>query len=224
MVFHFGISARQYLKMSAISRSEGLGGKMYVPRAMYSFSTSFWIVPVSWSPVTPCSSADELVQQQQQRGGGVDRHRRGDLVQRDAVEQHPHVVDRVDGDAHLADLAVRDRGVGVVAHLGGQVEGDGQARRAVGDELPVAGVGLGGRAEAGVLAHRPGAAGVHRRIDAPREGVRARLAQLLGRVPAVQRLRAVDRLDGQSGLRLARHGRVPPAGALLAGPDRRDGL
>ena len=46
-MFHFGISARQYLKMSAISRSDGFGGKMYVPRAMYSLSTSFWIVPVS---------------------------------------------------------------------------------------------------------------------------------------------------------------------------------
>lgn len=55
-MFHFGISALQYLKMSAISRSEGLGGKMYVPRAMYSFSTSFWIVPVSRSAGTPCSS------------------------------------------------------------------------------------------------------------------------------------------------------------------------
>jgi hypothetical protein len=57
MVFHFGISVLQYLKMSAIKRREGLGGKMYVPRAMYSLSTSFWIVPVSWSALTPCSSA-----------------------------------------------------------------------------------------------------------------------------------------------------------------------
>ena len=57
MVFHRGISARQYLKMSAVSRSEGWGGKMYVPRAMYSLSTSFWIVPVSLSAGTPCSSA-----------------------------------------------------------------------------------------------------------------------------------------------------------------------
>lgn len=56
MVFHFGISARQYLKMSAISRSEGAGGKMYVPRAMYSLSTSFWMVPVSCCAGTPCSS------------------------------------------------------------------------------------------------------------------------------------------------------------------------
>jgi hypothetical protein len=30
---------------------------MYVPRAMYSFSTSFWIVPFSWPLGTPCSCA-----------------------------------------------------------------------------------------------------------------------------------------------------------------------
>ena len=157
---------------------------MYVPRAMYSLRMSFWIVPVSWSAGDALLLGDELVEQQQHRGGRVDRHRRGDLVQRDAVEQDPHVVDRVDRHADLADLAVRDRRVGVVAHLGGQVEGDRQARRAVRDQLVVAGVGLGGGAEAGVLAHRPRPAGVHRRVDAAGERVRARLAQLLGRVPA----------------------------------------
>ena len=67
----------------------------------------------------------------------------------------PHVVDRVDGHADLADLAVRDRVVGVVAHLGRQVERDRQARRAGREQLVVAGVGLGGGAEAGVLAHGP---------------------------------------------------------------------
>ena len=30
---------------------------MYVPRAMYSLSTSFWIVPVSFVPGMPCRSA-----------------------------------------------------------------------------------------------------------------------------------------------------------------------
>ncbi len=29
---------------------------MKLPRAMYSFSTSFWVVPVSCSAATPCSS------------------------------------------------------------------------------------------------------------------------------------------------------------------------
>ena len=122
---------------------------------MYSFRMSFWIVPFSAVPGTPVLLGDELVEQQQHGGRRVDRHRRRDLVQRDAVEQHPHVVDRVDRDADLADLAVRHRRVGVEPHLGGQVEGDREAGRAGGEQLVVAGVGLRGRAEAGVLAHRP---------------------------------------------------------------------
>ena len=73
---------------------------------MYSFSTSFWIVPVSCRRGDALLLADELVEQQQQRGGRVDRHRRRHLVERDAVEQDPHVLDRVDRDADLADLAV----------------------------------------------------------------------------------------------------------------------
>jgi hypothetical protein len=32
----------QYAKTSVTSRSEGPGGKMYVPRAMNSFRMSFW--------------------------------------------------------------------------------------------------------------------------------------------------------------------------------------
>ncbi|CAG6395575.1 hypothetical protein SCOCK_330086 [Actinacidiphila cocklensis] len=162
--------------------------------------------------------ADELVEQQQQRGGRVDRHRRGHLVQRDAVEEHQHVVDRVDGDADLADLAVRDGRVRVVAHLGGQVEGDRQAHGAVGDQLLVARVGLRGGAEAGVLAHRPGPSGVHRRVDPPGERVPAGLAELLRRVPVPQRLRAVDRLDRQAAFRLARHAsRLRSAGGVGLG-------
>ena len=39
-------------------------------------------------------------------GRRVDRHRDGDLAEVDAVEQRRHVVERVDGDALAADLAV----------------------------------------------------------------------------------------------------------------------
>jgi len=39
--------------VSVMSRIEGPGGKMYVPRAMYSLRMSFWIVPLSLSAVTP---------------------------------------------------------------------------------------------------------------------------------------------------------------------------
>ena len=42
--------------MSVTTRRLGVGGKMYVPRAMYSLSTSFWMVPRNCAGSTPCSS------------------------------------------------------------------------------------------------------------------------------------------------------------------------
>ena len=54
--------------------------------------------------------ADQLVEQQQHGGGRVDRHRRGDLGERDAVEHPPHVVDRVDGHAGAARPRPRTAG------------------------------------------------------------------------------------------------------------------
>jgi hypothetical protein len=44
-------------QMSATSRSDGSGGKMYVPRAMYSLRMSFCTVPWSAVRATPRSSA-----------------------------------------------------------------------------------------------------------------------------------------------------------------------
>jgi len=43
--------------MSTISRRDGAGGKMYVPRDRYSLTMSFCVVPRSASVGTPCSSA-----------------------------------------------------------------------------------------------------------------------------------------------------------------------
>ena len=83
-----------------------------------------------------------------------------------------------------------DRVVGVVAHLGRQVEGDRQPAGAGLDQLVVALVGLRGGAEPGVLAHRPRPAGVHRRVDAAGERVRAGLAEPRRRVPAGRAPRA----------------------------------
>ena len=59
-------------------------------------------------------------------GGAVDGHGGGDLVEGDAVEEDLHVLQGVDGDAAPADLARGQGVVGVVAHEGGQVEGDRQ--------------------------------------------------------------------------------------------------
>src|SRR5205809_211364 len=42
---------------SVASRIDGRGGKMYVPRAMYSFRMSFWVVPPTRSAGTPCRLA-----------------------------------------------------------------------------------------------------------------------------------------------------------------------
>ena len=60
---------------------------------------------------------DELVEQQQDGRRRVDRHRRRHLVERQVAQQQAHVLERVDGHADLADLALGARVVRVVAHL-----------------------------------------------------------------------------------------------------------
>ena len=60
MVFHFGMFLEQKSKMSVMRRIDGLGGKIYVPRAMYSLRMSFWIVPESAFIGTPCFSATAM--------------------------------------------------------------------------------------------------------------------------------------------------------------------
>ncbi len=152
---------------------------MKFPRAMYSLRMSFWVVPRSCSAGDALLLADELVEQQQGGGRRVDRHRRGHLVERDAVEHPAHVVDRVDGHAGAAHLAHAERVVRVAAELRGQVERHRQPGRAVLDQVVEALVRLLGARVAGVLAHRPLAAAVHVRVDPAREGVLPGLAEPL---------------------------------------------
>jgi hypothetical protein len=127
---------------------------------------SFWMVPVSCLCSTPCSSAADDVEREHRQHGAVHRHRHRHAVERDAVEQLPHVVDRVDRDARHADVARDPRVVGVVAAVGGQVERDREALLARGEVAPVERVRLGGRGEPGVLADGPRLGGVHRRVRA----------------------------------------------------------
>ena len=117
---------------------------------------------------------DELVEEQQQRGRRVDGHRRRDLAERDAVEQHLHVGERVDRDAGAPDLARGVRVVRVVAELRRQVECDREAGLAALEQVAEALVRLLGGGEAGVLADRPGTAAVHVRVRPARERVLAR--------------------------------------------------
>jgi hypothetical protein len=155
--------------MSTTMRSEGVGGQIHSFCAMNSFSMSFWIVPPSAVHGMPCSSATARYIASADARRAVHRHRRGDLVEADVLEERAHVAERRHGDALAADLAAGARVVGVVAHEGGHVEGGREARLALAEEETEARVGVLGGAEAGELAHRPEPAAVHARIDAARE-------------------------------------------------------
>ena len=126
---------------------------------MYSLSTSFWMVPPSSRNAALVGHCD--VEREQRRRRRVDGHGRGDLVERQPVEQDPHVLDRVDGHAHAADLAARTARGPSRAHLGGQIEGHAEPGLALLEQELVATVGLGRSGKAGILAHGPEAAAVH---------------------------------------------------------------
>jgi hypothetical protein len=83
-----------------------------------------------------------LVERQQPHGRGIDCHRSVGLLQRDAVEERPHVAEVPDRDADAADLAAGEDMVGVVSGLGGQVERDRQPRLALGEVAAVQRIGL----------------------------------------------------------------------------------
>ena len=117
--------------------------------------------------------AHRLVHGHQDGGGRVDGHGGADLLQGDAVEHGLHVAQGVDGDAHLPHLAQGLRVVGVVAELGGQVEGDAEAGLALVQQELEALVRLFRRAVAGVLADAPQAAAVHGGLDAAGVGILA---------------------------------------------------
>ena len=141
---------------------------------------------------------DELVEEEQQGRGRVDRHRRRDLVQRDPAEQDLHVGDRVDRDTRAPDLAGGERIVGVVAELSRQVERDREPRLPTVEQVAEALVRLLGGGEARVLADRPRPAAVHVRVRPARE---RELAGELGRADRVAR--PIHRGDLDPGVRLA---------------------
>src|SRR6267143_626017 len=111
------------------------------------------------------------IETEQDCGGGVDGHGRGEFFQGDAVEERLHVFEGINGDAHAADLAEGERVVGIHANLRGQIESDGTPGLALGAEVAIALVGFDGGAEASVLAHGPQAAAVHGGVDTAGEGI-----------------------------------------------------
>ena len=137
----------------------------------------------------------QLVEEQQHRRRRVDRHRRGHPVLGDPAHEQLHVVERVDGDTHLAHLAVRHRVVAVVPHLRRQVEGDRQPALPGTQQVVEALVGLFRAAESGVLPHRPEPRAVPVGPDPPCEG------ELAGRRPVLLML-SVEALERQPRFRL----------------------
>ena len=100
---------------------------MYSFCAMNSLRMSFWIVPDSVLPVRALLLGDDQIHREDHRRRRVDRHRRRDVGERDAVEQPLHVGERDDADAALADFAERQLVVRVAPHQRRQIEGDAQA-------------------------------------------------------------------------------------------------
>ncbi len=136
---------------------------------------------------TPCSSAGDDVAGEHRQHRAVHRHRHGHLVERDAVEEDLHVLDRVDRDAGLADVADDARVVAVVAAVRREVERDRQTHLPGGEVLAVEGVRLLGGREAGVLADRPRPVRVHRRPRRRARTARSRAARRRSRGPRGRR-------------------------------------
>jgi len=99
----------------------------------------------------------------------VHGHRDGHLVERDAVEEHLHVEDRINGDAGLTDIPDDARVVGIIAAMGGEVEGDGETLLPCCQVAAIECVGFLGSREPGILADRPGLEAIHGGIRTAQE-------------------------------------------------------
>ena len=105
--------------------------------------------------------------------GAVHCHRHGHFVKGDTVEEHLHILYRANAHAGFAYVAHYARMVGIVAAVGGQIEGYREAFLARREVAAVEGVGFGGGREAGILADGPGPDGVHAAIRTTEEGGKA---------------------------------------------------
>ena len=112
------------------------------------------------------------------------------------VEQGAHVVDRVDGDAGHADIAGDARMVGVVAAMGGKIEGDGHALLAGREVAAIEGVGILCGGEAGILPDGPRPLHIHRGVGAAEVGRDA--WHPIEEIEPRDVVRAIDRLHGDA--------------------------
>ena len=128
---------------------------------MNSLRMSFWIVPESFCGRHALFLRRDDVEREHRQHRAVHGHRHAHPVERNAGEQGAHVVDGIDGDTRHAHIARDARMVGIVAAMGGEVEGDRETLLAGGEVAAVEGVRILGRGEPGILAHGPGLVDVH---------------------------------------------------------------
>ena len=100
----------------------------------------------------------------------VHRHGNGHLVQRNALEQHFHVLQRADGHAGLAYITNHTFIVRVITAVRGEVESDRKAFLAGSQVTTVECIGLLCRREPCILADGPRTESVHHRIRATQIG------------------------------------------------------
>src|SRR5881397_2011572 len=141
---------------------------MYVPRAMYSLNVVLQrALELAERNALLLSHCD--VHRQQNRRTGVDSHGCRHAIERDAVEQPLEILDAVDRDTRSPDFSFRPGMIGVVSHLRRQIERDRETGLPHLQQMMEPLVGLLGRPEPRVLAHRPEPAAIHRRIGTTRE-------------------------------------------------------
>ena len=97
--------------------------------------------------------------------GHGDRHR----IERNTLEELPHIEDRVDRHPGHADIPRNPRMIGIITPVGGEIEGHRQALLTGRQVAAIEGVRGFGRGEAGILPDGPGLGRVHGRIGAAQE-------------------------------------------------------
>ncbi len=150
-------------------------------------------------PVGALLLGDDEIHREDHRRRRIDRHRRRDVAERDPVEEPLHVGQRRDVDTALADLAERQRMVGVASHQRRQVEGHRESSAAGGNQILITLVGFLRRPKPRKLSHRPQLAAVAGGVNAANVRELARVADLSVVVDPLHILRRIQPLDRPPG-------------------------
>ena len=114
--------------------------------------------------------AGQDVESQNRQHRTVHGHGYGHLVKRYAAEQDAHVQDGVNGNPCLAYIAQHPGIIRVIAPVGRQVKGDGQALLTGSQVAAVKGIGFLRRGKACILPYCPGTEHIHGRVRTSQAG------------------------------------------------------